>query len=120
MLFSRKTSMLIAVSVRRALPGVQSASVALLQKSAQASLQKCLFSNLSGHIMTWAHCIGSVLTLPILLHATPCHNHASVMLQVAYASDQLRMEDILESIRDAGFEADLLSSKSAEHSGKVR
>ncbi len=41
------------------------------------------------------------------------------MLQVAYASDQLQMEDILESIRDAGFEADLLSSKSAEHSGKV-
>ena len=41
------------------------------------------------------------------------------MLQVAYASDQLQMEDILESIRDAGFEADLLSSKSAEPSGKV-
>jgi len=69
--------------------------------------------------MTCAHCIDSVLTLPILLHATPCHIHDSVMLQVAYASDQLQMEDILESIRDAGFEADLLSSKSAEHSGKV-
>ena len=119
MLLSRKTSKLISVSVRRALPGVESASVALLQKSAQASLQKCLFSNLSGHITTWVHCIGAVLTLLIWLHATPCHNHASVTLQVAYASDQLQMEDILESIRDAGFEADLLSSKSAEPSGKV-
>ncbi len=69
--------------------------------------------------MTWAHCNAAMLTLPVLLHATPCQNHASIMLQIAYASDQLQMEDILESIRDAGFEADLLSSKSAEPSGKV-
>lgn len=41
------------------------------------------------------------------------------VLQVAYDSNQLQMEDILESIRDAGFEADLLSSKPAEHSGKA-
>lgn len=57
----------------RALPGVQSASVALLQKSAQ----------------------------------------------IAYDGSQLQMEDILESIRDAGFAADLLSSKSAQPKGKV-
>ncbi|KAL3154215.1 hypothetical protein ABBQ32_013720 [Trebouxia sp. C0010 RCD-2024] len=57
----------------RALPGVQSASVALLQKSAQ----------------------------------------------VAYDSSQLRLDDILESVRDAGFEADLLLSKSADPTGKV-
>ena len=39
--------------------------------------------------------------------------------QVAYNSSQLHLEDILESIRDAGFEADLLSSKLAEASGKA-
>lgn len=46
--------------------------------------------------------------------------HASAWrIQVAYNSSQLRLEDILESIRDAGFEADLLSSKSAEPTGKA-
>lgn len=46
--------------------------------------------------------------------------HASAWrVQVAYNSSQLRLEDILESIRDAGFEADLLSSKAAEPSGKA-
>lgn len=40
-------------------------------------------------------------------------------MQIAYDGSQLQMEDILESIRDAGFAADLLSSKSAQPKGKV-
>lgn len=42
-----------------------------------------------------------------------------IEMQIAYDGSQLQMEDILECVRDAGFEADLLSSKSAEPSGKA-
>ena len=48
-----------------------------------------------------------------------CHTQNARQLQVAYNSSQLRLEDILESVRDAGFDADLLSSKSAEPSAKA-
>ena len=40
-------------------------------------------------------------------------------MQVAYNKQQVQMHDILETIRDAGFEADLLSAKPAEASGKA-
>ena len=42
------------------------------------------------------------------------------VVQVAYHKKQVQLEDILECIRDAGFEADSLSAMPAEASGKVR
>lgn len=40
-------------------------------------------------------------------------------IQVAYKQKEVRLEDILECIRDAGFEADSLAAMPAEASGKA-
>lgn len=41
------------------------------------------------------------------------------MLQVAYKQKLVQLDDILDCIRDAGFEADSLATKPAEASGKA-
>ncbi|KAL0031786.1 hypothetical protein WJX79_007431 [Trebouxia sp. C0005] len=93
----------------------------LLGRTSRASVGATATATVS---VTGMHCSSCSTAVEKALRALPGVESASVALlqksaQVAYASDQLQMEDILESIRDAGFEADLLSSKSAEHSGKI-
>lgn len=93
----------------------------LLGRDSRASVTATATATVS---VTGMHCSSCSTAVEKALRALPGVESASVALlqksaQVAYASDQLQMEDILESIRDAGFEADLLSSKSTEHSGKI-